>query len=83
MSDNNETTPGDGDDSTTTGLLPADGAASPPDPAASEGEAPETGSDDMIDVMVRGPVLGAKVGRVMSVTPEVYANYKPFLRRIG
>lgn len=76
-------TPLDGDDDATTGDAPGGGPVSPETPAPSEPEDAGDAADTMIDVVVMGPVLGAKMGRVMSVTPEIYANYRRFLRRIG
>lgn len=74
-----------GDDTPDSAVQPQDALASPEDTVVSEDDAAEQASGDedaMIDVIVMGPVLGAKTGAIISVTPEVFADYEPYLRRI-
>lgn len=84
--DEDESTP-PGDDTPPEGQPPQDAPASPPDPTPPEEQAApvviEEAEEASIDVIVMGPVLGAKKGSIIAVTPTVYADYKPFLRRIG
>lgn len=79
MTDDNTLFPGD--DAPRDAPAPGDVPVSPPDPVPSEDEGADA-QGGMIDVIVRGPVLGARMGAVISVTPTVFEDYKPFLSRI-